>query len=123
MPRGCAWVAAASALLARDVSAHHSVLKFDGTRGVTLDGAVARVLWQNPHTMLAVDVTGEDGSVVRWVVESESPLVLVRLGWTGDAIAAGDSIVVIGAPARDGSRALRCQRVTLADGRTLACFP
>jgi hypothetical protein len=96
---------------------------FDGARGVTLEGTVARVLWQNPHAMLAVDVTGDDGRPARWTVESESPLVLARLGWTEDAIEAGDRIVAVGAPARDGSHALRCRSVTLADGRTLACFP
>lgn len=119
--RAAALIAAAA--FAHRASAHHSVLMFDGARGVTLEGTVAQVLWQNPHTMLAVDVIGDGGRAARWTIESESPLVLVRLGWKESDIAAGERIVVTGAPARDGSRALRCKSVTLADGRTLACFP
>lgn len=102
--------------------AHHSVLQFDGTRGVTLAGTVARVRWQNPHAQLVLEMAA-DSKAERWTVEIESPLVLERLGWTSDTVRAGDSLTVLGAPAKDGSRALRCKHVTLADGRTLACFP
>lgn len=123
MLRARAVAAIAGAAFGQLSFAHHSVLMFDGARGITLEGTVARVLWQNPHALLAVDVIGDDGRPARWTVESESPHVLARLGWTEHGIEAGDRIAVTGAPARDGSRALRCQSVTLADGRTLACWP
>jgi Family of unknown function (DUF6152) len=115
--------ASAFLLAARALPAHHSVLHFDGARGVTLSGTVSRVAWQNPHMLLVLDVASDTGAVERWTIESESPLVLVRLGWTKSSVAAGDRVTVVGAPAKDGSRALRCQHVTVAGGGTLPCFP
>ena len=121
--RGLIAVLAFAAVLAAPARAHHSVLQFDGARGVSIEGSVARLHWQNPHAVLAIDVPGEDGAVLRWTVESESPLVLARLGWTEHTVRAGDRVTVLGAPAKDGSRALRCKQVTLANGRMLPCFP
>jgi uncharacterized protein DUF6152 len=108
---------------ARPAFAHHSVLPFDGARGVTVTGTVATVLWQNPHTLIALDVQQDDGTIRRWAVESEAPRLLTRLGWAPDTIKGGDRITVLGAAARDGSSALRCKSVELADGREFACFP
>src|SRR5215510_6763121 len=96
--------AAAPIVLAGAALAHHSVLPFDNERGTALDGVVARVLWQNPHVLLWLDVPAADGAVTRWTVESESPNVLARLGWSPDTIAAGARIAVLGAAAKDGSR-------------------
>lgn len=99
------------------VSAHHSVLPFDGSTPTTLDGTVVTVLWQNPHTMMAVAVGG-----ARWTIESDGSAILERLGWSRAAIKTGDKVRVVGARAKDGRRLLRCQSVTTADGRTLTCF-
>jgi hypothetical protein len=98
------------------------VLAFDNAHGTTLRGVVARVLWQNPHVLLAVDAAAADGAVTRWIVESESPNVLAKLGWSEGAITAGAPIAVLGAAAKDGSRALRCKEIALGAGRVLPCF-
>lgn len=103
-------------------AAHHSVLPFDNEHGTTLDGVVTRVRWQYPHVTMSLEVAGAEGAVETWAIESESPNVLARLGWTPDAIAAGRRISVLGAAAKDGSPALRCKAITLADGRVLPCF-
>jgi hypothetical protein len=100
------------------VLAHHSVLPFDGARSTTVEGTVARVLWQNPHTLIAVDVES-----VRWTIESEASVVLKRLGWTEKLIKTGDRITVTGARAKDGRPLMRCKVITLADGREVPCFP
>ena len=121
----CASALLCIALAARASTAlaHHSVLPFDGAHGTTIAGTVARVLWQNPHVLIALDVPNQAGAIERWTVESEAPRVLTRLGWMQDSVTAGRRITVPGARARDGSHALRCKSVQLADGRTLSCFP
>ena len=103
------------------VYAHHSVLAYDGSTGTTLTGAVTRVLWQNPHAYIDLDVAAHDGHT-RWIVESEGPVALERLGWTKSTLSPGDVITITGARARDGSARLRCASVTLADARRLPCF-
>jgi hypothetical protein len=103
------------------VHAHHSVLAYDGSTATTLTGAVVKVLWQNPHAYIDLDV-GADGTRRRWIVENEGPVALERLGWTKSSLMPGDVVTIMGARARDGSARLRCASVTLADARRLPCF-
>ena len=42
--------------------AHHSVLPFDDAHGTVVTGTVTRFLWQNPHTLVALEVVEPDGS-------------------------------------------------------------
>jgi hypothetical protein len=117
------WPLAAYLLLAGAAAeAHHSVLGFDGTRPVTLRGAVAGVVWSHPHTYISVDVS-EGADRGRWVIESESPVVLQRLGWTRMSVLPGDRIVSVGGRGRTGERTIRCQSVTTAKGVQLPCYP
>ena len=109
--------------LAASASAHHSVLAFDNTRGMTLRGVVTGLHWADPHTYILVGVRGRDGREERWRVESESAIVLRRLGWTTEALPGGTPVVIVGAPARDGTRALRCDTVTARDAAPLPCHP
>ena len=101
--------------------AHHSVLPYDGSTATTLIGTVVKVLWQNPHAYIDLDVSA-DGTRTRWIVENEGPVALERLGWTKSSLMPGDVVTVMGARARDGSARLRCASVTLADARRLPCF-
>ena len=102
--------------------AHHSVLPFDGTRGTVVTGTVTRFLWQNPHTLIAVDVARSDGAIEHWTIESESPRVLDGLGWTERSLDVGARVEVHGAAAKDGSTVMRCREIVRDDGRRLPCF-
>jgi hypothetical protein len=101
--------------------AHHSVLPYDGTTATTISGTVVKVLWQNPHAYIDLDVAA-GGTHTRWIVENEGPVALERLGWTKSTLKSGDVVTVTGARARDGSTRLRCASVTRADARRLPCF-
>jgi hypothetical protein len=103
------------------VSAHHSVLGFDGNHETTITGRVVQLHWQFPHVRFAVLVARDVGDET-WRVESEAPQVLATLGWRPDAVRVGDVVTVHGARAKDGSTALRCATVELAAGRKLECF-
>jgi hypothetical protein len=112
--------------------AHHSVLGFDSAHAVTLRGVVTEVLWNNPHTYIVVMATAatnaKKGNEIqpaptRWVIESESPVALRRLGWTRDSVRAGDAIVTLGAPDRHGKSIMRCQSVTVEGRPALPCYP
>jgi hypothetical protein len=118
----CAAVLVAGAWFAAAAVAHHSVLPFDGTHGATVMGTVTRFLWQNPHTMIALDVARLDGVIVQWTIEAEAPRVLERIGWTQGSLEVGARITVQGAAAKDGSTVMRCREIELADGRRLPCF-
>jgi hypothetical protein len=102
--------------------AHHSVLPFDGAHGTVVTGTVTRFLWQNPHTLIALEVDAPDGGVTHWTIESESPRILERLGWTEDSLEVGARVSVQGAAAKDGSSVMRCREIELTDGTRLQCF-
>jgi hypothetical protein len=119
--RGCL-TSLAVLLFAGDIArAHHSVLAYDGGTPTTITGTVAKVLWQNPHAYIDLDVT-TGGTRARWIIENEGPVALERLGWTKTTLKPGDVITITGARARDGATRMRCASVTLAGGRQLPCF-
>ena len=113
---------AASLLVASGpVAAHHSAAMFedDPAKRLLLTGTVVRWIWANPHCLLQVDVTGDDGQTVRWVVETSNPLDMVNRGWSSRSLRAGDEVTVTAEPARSGRPLGHIIQVQFADGRIL----
>jgi hypothetical protein len=100
--------------------AHHAFsTEFDANKPITLKGTITRVEWINPHAWIHLDVPGDDGKVVQWMIEAGSPNTLVRRGLTRDSIPAGTEVVVFGYRHRNGSNAANGRDVTLPDGQRL----
>ena len=100
--------------------AHHAFSgEFDSAKPMTLEGAVTRVDWENPHVYFHVDVKDQDGNVVDWTCETRGPNGLERQGWKRDSLKSGDKVVVHGFLARNGSHMVDGRDVTLADGRKI----
>lgn len=112
---GCALGFAACA-----VRAHHSIaLQFDMTRQIEIVGDIVQMEWRNPHSWLHVEVENEAGALETWRVEFGSANGLYRAGWRRDDLPVGEQVMVHGLPARDGSRQMVGDEVTLANGRSL----
>ena len=102
------------------VVAHHAfVAEYDASKSTTLQGVVTKVEWTNPHARFYIDVKDKSGSVANWNLELASPNALRRLGWTRDAIKVGETVSVLVAPAKDGTKMANARTVTLADGRKM----
>jgi hypothetical protein len=100
------------------VAAHHSfAAEYDANKPLKITGKVTKVEWTNPHARFYVDVVGTDGKVVNWNFELGSPNVLKRGGWMRDALKEGDTVVVEGTMAKDGSKMANARTVTFPDGR------
>ena len=99
--------------------AHHStVVNFDSSREVTIAGVLTEVTWRNPHSRFRMNVTGEDGATVEWLVELGASNTLKRAGFPMETFAVGDRLTVTGWPGyRDRSMLLR--ETVLQDGRRL----
>jgi len=110
----------AAALAAAPAVAHHSfAVHFVADRLITVNGTVDEFTFRNPHGVLMLTAKGEDGAAQQWKIETNSPNILRRRGWTETSIKAGDVVSVEGYPARDGSNFMRVYRVTYPDGREL----
>jgi len=101
--------------------AHHSfAAEFDAGKAIRLTGALTKIEWTNLHTYFYIDVKEENGSVVKWGCEAGSPGALTRRGFKRGDIKLGDTIIVDGYRAKDGSRLIDARRVTLPDGRVVS---
>jgi hypothetical protein len=113
-------VAVGMTALVAPVSAHHSfAAEFDGSKAIRLVGKLTKVDWSNPHTYFYLDVKDDKGKVVNWSCEGGGPGALSRRGLAKGDLKLGDTIVVDGYRAKDGSNLVDARRVTLPDGRSI----
>lgn len=99
--------------------AHHSQAPFfDQSRDIEIEGVVRMFDYRNPHAILYVDVTNDDGSVDTWTLQFASLAVLIRAGITPDIVKPGDRIKAVGHPAwNEQSFGMASVALTTADGR------
>lgn len=96
-------VPAALAVLAvaLPAAAHHSFpATYDVNRTITIKGKVTRFMFRNPHSLVQVDVVGEDKQVEQWTVEWAAAGALSRGGASRDTLKVGDDVTVLGNPGR-----------------------
>ena len=112
-------------LFAGTVFAHHGNSAYDETVRVPVKGTVTEFIWTNPHSQIYLDVKDSSGKVVNWGVETNSPGILGRAGWTRRSLKAGDKITIIVCPAKNGQPVAYAgsgdpgTKVIFADGREL----
>lgn len=105
--------------------AHPGNSAYDETIRVPIKGVVTEFIWTNPHSQIYLDVKDSSGKIVNWGVETNSPGILTRAGWTRRSLKAGDAITIILCPAKNGQPVAYAgsgdpgTKVIFADGREL----
>ena len=112
-------------LTAGTPSAHHSAAMFDAAKQITLTGTVKEFQWTSPHCWIQLLVSNParpNAKPVEWGIEMDNPVGLSRHGWKSGSLKAGDKIVVIAHPLRDGSPGGQVVSVT-KDGKPIGKSP
>ena len=102
-------------------SAHHAFdAEYNSNRPVTLTGRVVKLLWQNPHTFLYVDVLDAKTSrTTSWSIELGSINNLTRLGWTQNSVKPAQEITVKGIHAFSYENKVLAREITFRNGERL----
>lgn len=105
----------AALLCLTEAGAHHSSSGYAQDQTVTIDGAVTRYEWSNPHVYIYVEQRTDSGEKIEWQIEGSPPSIMRRLGWSKDTLHTGDAITVSGHPnLKEGNKGLL--PVTIARG-------
>jgi hypothetical protein len=116
-----ALIAAVALVAAVPVAAHHSfAAEFDGQKPFRVTGALVKIEWTNPHIYFYLDAKDDAGAIVHWTFSAGSPGALSRRGFKRGDLKLGDTVVVDGYLARDGSHFMDARRVMLPDGRIVS---
>ena len=100
--------------------AHHSLLNYDDSELVDVQGEVTSVYWGNPHIRISVTSTTEAGEEVFWEIEGGPVNQMERRGVGNDSVAIGDTLFVSGiASNRRNEMAMMPVLMRLASGQNL----
>lgn len=101
--------------------AHHSVTaEFDPKKSFTVTGTLKRLDWTNPHIYVWVEAKDENGQMVTYGIEGTPPGMLHRAGVTRDMFKVGETVTVMAAPAKDGTKNIGLgRRITFTDGHSI----
>lgn len=90
---------------AGSLRAHHSSSMFDFSTPIWVKGTVVSYAPVNPHVMIALDVSSENGQLQRWTVEGPWLRLLEQMNLAEDFLKAGDVIELCGFPFKEEFRA------------------
>jgi len=102
--------------IASGAIAHHSFqASFQSDEFVTVDGVVKDFRFRNPHVIIYLDVTNDDGTVTNWMAEGSSATGWRRAGWKNDSLKPGDRLRVSGNATHDGSPMVWIEEFAMLD--------
>ena len=107
------------AVMDASLSAHHSAVAYAQRPIVLKNATMTKVVWANPHIILAFAVKEANGAVTSWSAESGSPGSVARLGWSRNSVKQGDAVTIELFPAKNGAHVGRLKKVIFSDGREL----
>ncbi len=102
------------------VSAHHADIMFAPNKEMTLNGTVKNFDYTNPHTTIELLVPEKGGQPTQWTIETDSPVVLQKVGIEADTLHMGDRVTVRIHPLKDGKAGGSLIELKRADGMVFA---
>jgi len=80
---------------------HHAFAQtFIFDKVIRIEGRIVEFLYRNPHSVIHVEVQGENGHMAIWAVEWAGAGQLSRQGIEKDTLTSGDHVIITGNPSR-----------------------
>lgn len=99
-------------------SAHHGLsTQFDRAGTAEIAGEIAEVMWRNPHVLLTVNVTDDDGRVTSSEVESMSISMMRKRDIHSGLLKADDNVRIAGLPSVRDRNEIYLTTLLLPDGQ------
>ena len=112
-----------SAFFASLTNAHHSAVVFDVSQSIEVTGKATRFTLRNPHLILNIEVTNEEGEVELWRLEGQGISGMQAMGFDRGSIYIGDEITVRMNPLRSGEPGGLVLGLIGGDGRSYNMEP
>ena len=119
MKRTSTALLALSALFAVQTQAHHSFAIYDIDNKIERTGILTKFVFSNPHIELILEFEQEDGSLEKWRIESMNPGRWDRSGNPRDVASVGETVTILGWPARDGTDQMALSAIITERGKTV----
>jgi exosome complex RNA-binding protein Csl4 len=97
---------------------HHSHAMFDHEKEVTVTGTVMEFAFRNPHVLLYLDISGDNGERVKYEIEMSNISNTVRRGIRPATFKPGDVVTAKVHPLKDGRPGGNYVTILAADGKT-----
>jgi hypothetical protein len=107
-------------------SAHHSVAaEYDLDKTIDFKGSLVQMEFINPHAMLHLEVTNQDGSKTIWIFQTTAAGTLREKGLARaehGGLAVGMNLEIVGCPAKNGMPRGYIKSFKLPDGREITVW-
>ncbi len=100
--------------------AHHSAAAYSEDATTSVRGVVQSLQWRNPHVIIRLEVTDDNGKSSLWPLEAAGIQKLIADGWTKDLVGPGKHITAEIRPTKKGAPGGILRWVVLADGKVLS---
>jgi hypothetical protein len=101
------WSPVALTFCAGAIYGHHSITgTYDLSREVTIEGAITKFEFINPHPFVTVAVGLPRGERKLWRIEMDNRFELAQVGVVSGTLKPGDRVTVTGNPGRSQSQVL-----------------
>ena len=100
--------------------AHHSFAASFIDERIETQGVVERYIFKNPHVIIYLNVTDQEGNDTRWMVEGAAATSFRSSGWSNETIVPGEYVHVSGRAGRDGKPMISLESIEVLDPVTHA---
>lgn len=105
-------------IVSSQANGHHSFAASFVDTEIVREGVVNRYIFKNPHVLMYMTVTDDNGEETEWMVEGSAATSLRSAGWSAGSIEVGEHVRITGRAGRDNKPMISMGNVEVLDPET-----